>query len=249
VRSINDIKVCNLTRWIHRPPPRKVAVDPVLGRILFPTGVIPKSVQTRHYYGFSSKIGGGCYVRSKPSPDLAEMEESVVYKISKNTESGSTPDVIIYPTFHDAIKKWASEGKKSAVFEILDSEFYEESELELDIPSEIQVVIHAEEEQCPVVRLSSPIKIKGDKGSSVIFDGLLFDTVQKEEIDNNILLNVLKGDLGSLTLRHCTLVPGRNKDTEYDSKFLFNWDNFLPYRQIQLGSRNFCSRILRLEAG
>lgn len=226
VRSINDIKVCNLARWIHRPPKEKVAVDPVLGRILFPTEVIPKSVQTRHYCGFSNKIGGGSYIRPKPSSDLTEMEESVVYKISKNTESTSTPDVIIHPTFHDAIKKWESEGKKSAVFEILDSEFYEESEFELDIPSKIQVVIRAEEEECPVVRLSSPVKIKGDKGSSVIFDGLLFDTVQKEEIDNNNLLNVLKGDLGSLTLRHCTLVPGRNKDTEYDSKFLFNWDNF-----------------------
>ena len=43
-KDVNDIVICNLEQWDRRPSQNKVAIDPVLGRLLFPMGVEPKKV-------------------------------------------------------------------------------------------------------------------------------------------------------------------------------------------------------------
>lgn len=41
----------------------RVAADPVLGRLAFPTGVVPQRVEVDYAYGFSADLGGGPYNR------------------------------------------------------------------------------------------------------------------------------------------------------------------------------------------
>ena len=114
VRDLEDVLVCDLTDWTHRPENGKVAIDPVLGRILFPTTEIPESVRTFHYYGFGSEIGGGFYIRSIFT--LASNKDGAVsYIITKNSSTASDGETT-YKTFADAIAKWQADGRKSAIF-------------------------------------------------------------------------------------------------------------------------------------
>src|ERR1051325_6918012 len=62
------ISVCDLRDltdgsgdWAHMPL-NKIAIDPVLGRIAFPSSKpAPESVRANFYYGFSAEMGGGEY--------------------------------------------------------------------------------------------------------------------------------------------------------------------------------------------
>ena len=111
----------------------------------FPKEETPShSVHTRHYYGFSSKIGGGFYARPMLYPDFVAAEEAPeVYRISKTSTADPGE---IYTTLTEATSKWSAEGRKNAIFEILDSESYYEASLELDIPSQVRIVIRSKQQ-------------------------------------------------------------------------------------------------------
>ena len=67
--------------------------------------------------------------------------------------------------------------------------------------------------------MHEPIRIKGNSGggSSIIFDGLIFDTVQEEEVaedeeeenTNNTILNILQGDLERLNFQSLHTCSGK----------------------------------------
>lgn len=62
----------DLSDWRYRAERNTVAVDPVLGRIVFPAGQLPRrDVWVTYYYGFSADMGGGEYERPllQPSPE------------------------------------------------------------------------------------------------------------------------------------------------------------------------------------
>ncbi|MAG93441.1 MAG: hypothetical protein CMJ48_06805, partial [Planctomycetaceae bacterium] len=62
----------NLSSWSYLPPPGHVAVDPVLGRITFPSKQFPgNGVCVTYHHGFSADIGGGEYERSVSQPARA----------------------------------------------------------------------------------------------------------------------------------------------------------------------------------
>ncbi len=55
----------DLSNWQYRPRPGFVAVDPELGRIVFPPSQLPRQgVVVSYHYGFSADVGGGEYDRS-----------------------------------------------------------------------------------------------------------------------------------------------------------------------------------------
>jgi hypothetical protein len=60
---IEQIVVADLSGWHYRPRPGFVAVDPELGRIVFPQRESPKNLLVSYHYGFSADIGGGEYDR------------------------------------------------------------------------------------------------------------------------------------------------------------------------------------------
>lgn len=196
----DDIVVCNLEQWRHRPPTEKVAVDPLLGRIAFPAGSNPSDVHVNYYYGFSTDSGGGFYDREVL--DYGLLENTMTFNITKDAGVAGA-----FRTISEAISQWSTEGKPSAIFEILDSEFYGES-FELVIPANVTVVIQSSNNQRPVLRAAdpnnpgsrSPITVRGQAaGSRLILDGLL--------IDKSLYVNIAEGDLSLLNINHCTLVP------------------------------------------
>jgi hypothetical protein len=225
--NVDKIVVCNLSDWKHRPRDGEVAIDPELGRIFLPldektqSGEKPKDVHVSYYYGFSGDVGGGFYTRHRPQGyDLYDSikYKPTRYKISKN----STQQAGIFPSISKAIEKWKEDGQKSEViFEILDSEIYDESiDLAIEnknnnIDSHSSLEISSAEHQRPVLR--GYMQIKSANGANIILEGLVIDRVKDEQENNRPLVRIdREADLDTLTIRHCTLVPRRNISLEVD---------------------------------
>src|SRR5262249_7904630 len=104
----------DLTDWYYRAPHNTVAVDPVLGRLVLPTGQLPRpGVVVSYQYAFSANMGGGEYDRPLSHPTAA-----VLYQVG----TGQT-----YSTITDALKAWEEQPRpRAAVIEIGDSGVYEE---------------------------------------------------------------------------------------------------------------------------
>lgn len=185
----------DLSDWTYRPPEGRVAVDPVLGRIMFPiTEPRPGRVRVTYHYGFSAEVGGGEYNRplfNPPDGDTYEM-----FRVGKDEH---------FRTISDAIKNWERHPREpNAVIEITDNGVYRDP-LRIRLKKNQTLQIRAANRKRPVIRLldqevdrSDAFKIEGDEGSSVILDGLLI---------TGRLVNV-GGKLDELIIRHSTLVPG-----------------------------------------
>lgn len=66
----------DLSTWQFKVPNGKVAVDPVLGRIMFPKSHLPKqSVEVSYWYAFSDDLGGGEYNRQVEQPDIISISK------------------------------------------------------------------------------------------------------------------------------------------------------------------------------
>ena len=66
--DVSRIVVADLTDWQYRPATNHVAIDPVLGRMVFGPSRELQGVWVSYYYGFSADIGGGEYQRALVSP-------------------------------------------------------------------------------------------------------------------------------------------------------------------------------------
>jgi hypothetical protein len=103
----------DLSSWTYRPLPDTVAVDPQLGRIVFPPGQSRKQgVWVSYYYAFSAGIGGGEYNRA-----LSQPSDSVIYLVGYQET---------FTRINDALTKWGTDKPKNAVIEITDSGVYVE---------------------------------------------------------------------------------------------------------------------------
>lgn len=191
----DNIVPCDLSGWVHVPSGEKVAVDPVLGRIAFSTGVTPSEVQVYYNYGFSSEVGGGFYDRRTDA--WKTRKKFCQYEIAESSS---------LKTIKDAVDKWEADNRPNAIFCIRDSRVYDEKiKLEISIPAGITLEIRADNEERPVLRLAEDLTIKGETaakdqpGGQLIIDGLLI---------TGSGLKILDGSLGNLQIRHSTLVPG-----------------------------------------
>ena len=120
-----EIVICNLSEWTI-PANQKAyindngdtinltisaAVDPVLGRITFPTGVTIDKVQVVYNYGFSGDVGGGPYDRQDSLAEWYHPEERpAVWQmgVTKDNEILSTaqqPELLV-ETLQEAIDAW-----------------------------------------------------------------------------------------------------------------------------------------------
>jgi hypothetical protein len=212
VISADHLVICNLDKWIHRPPQGNVAIDPLLGRIAFPTsgtGAMPAKVRVSYYYGFSADMGGGFYDREELETQLLTGVKT--YKVSR---ASSLPDV--FSTIFEAISQWQNiDNRPSAVFEIMDSEFYTESFV-LTIPEKSTLIIRSAANQRPVLKAGADpgtaeqfIEVTGEKESKLILDGLL--------VDKSLGIKINPGDLSLLNVNHCTFVPRISASLKMDS--------------------------------
>lgn len=198
------IVAADLTDWTYLPRKGTVAVDPVLGRIAFPTQHAPKNgVWVSYCYGFSADIGGGEYDRALSQPAKSEF-----YRIGQ----GSTFD-----TIGKAIEKWSNDEKPHAVIEIDDNRVYAEPVYIEFREGHESLQLRAANGRRPVIRLLNwqtnqpdAMVVTGSAGSRSRFtlDGLMV-TGQRVQV---------AGDLRKVTVRHSTLVPGWELDNDCEPK-------------------------------
>ncbi len=224
VVNANDIVVADLRHWKHPKHEGYVAaLDPVLGRILFASSFDHNErVYVSYYYGFSAPLGGGFYTRPMSASDIEsanKISDTTNYYISKRIgplattinnriQDGTNEKNIFYLSINDALSRWDCDGKPNAIFEIIDSEEYDE---DLKFATERNLEIRSAPNQNPLLR--GCIDIEGHSGASITMDGLLLDTRKEQKRE---LININKGLLSSLTIRHCTLLPRRTASIELD---------------------------------
>jgi hypothetical protein len=220
----HEIQVADLSDWRYIPDREHIAVDPVLGRIAFPPDRLPKGVWVSYYYGFSADIGGGAYNR----PILQPAQVSP-YQVGEAQN--------LFPTIQSALDQWkkdkeaaedelesgetdeAGESKSKerrermkaenpqllhAVIEITDNRVYTEP-LNIALEEHESLQIRAANGARPIIRLldwrtnrPDSLNVSGESGSRFTLDGLLI-TGRGVQVD---------GNLAEVSIRHCTLVPG-----------------------------------------
>jgi hypothetical protein len=195
----------DLSDWErYRPLKDTVAVDPVLGRIMFPPKQPPKGdVKVSYYYAFSADIGGGEYHRKLSQPSANKL-----YKVGKGLQ---------LKTITAGLKQWNCDRKNqtgeeakrlmNAVIEITDSGLYEEK-LQIRLEANQTLQIRAANRKRPVIKLgdrTSQFSVSGEKGSYLTLDGLLISgrSLQVERTEE-------EESIAGIIIRHSTLVPGWN---------------------------------------
>ncbi len=217
---LENIVVADLTDWAYQPAGHQVAVDPQLGRIVFSARRPPQEgVWVSYHYGFSAGIGGGEYDRPiRPSAN--------VIKVGAKEEIKRIADALAKWREYRARNQWPD-----AVIEITDSGCYTE-QLAIELHTGERLELRAAANRRPVIRLldfysnrPDAMQITGvdapqtDKGEQkpeseaepcgskragrLILDGLLIAGRGAQ----------ITGSLESVTIRHCTLVPGWSLDS------------------------------------
>jgi hypothetical protein len=189
----------DLSGWRYRPRHDQVALDPVLGRIVFPSGKIPKDgVWVSYHYGFSANMGGGEYDRAISQPEVFKL-----YRVGPKEK---------FRTINAALRQWRkndSEKNLHAVIEIADSGVYVE-QINVHLREHRTLQLRAANGTRPVIRLldwhtDSPdaLTVQGERGSRFTLDGLL---ISGRSV-------TIEGEITEARIRHCTLVPGWTIDS------------------------------------
>jgi hypothetical protein len=181
----------------------KVAVDPVLGRLLFPPYAAPADVRVSYSYGFSANIGGGPYAR-RQTLDVPDSNTWLARVFKNASEAAADADgVLLFDSLHKALASWGASGQ-NGIIQIADNAIYElgtdaqcDSETgfeQISLAAEQQLVIEAADGITPCVTGQLCVTNTGE-GGHLKLNGLWFD--------GRIVIN---GDL-HLDVQHCTLKP------------------------------------------
>lgn len=206
--DVSHIIAADLSDWGgYVAPSKHVAVDPELGRILFPAAQWPKGgVRVTYHYAFSADIGGGEYERPLSQP------AGIVPMLVSNREE-----------LAKALAPWQDEAAMSeqpvdAVIEITRSGVYAQP-MRLQLKAGHSLQIRAANRARPIILLQDNIidqpdalTISGQARSRVTLDGLMIAgrsvQVLGPEKDPDANGAYPEEDLCRLTIRHSTLVPG-----------------------------------------
>lgn len=230
------ISVADLSGWKARPPRDEIAVDPVLGRIVFPSRQLPtEGVFVNYRYGFSAAMGGGEYPRRLSQP-LADSFALYIVTKSPKAANGSMET---YSSINAALARWrddvngqggepAADSKehpewlanktrlRAAVIEIQDSAAYTE-QLAVNLREGEYLQIRAATGKRPLIRLldhsverSDGFSIRGGRASRFKLDGVVVAGrgLRISGPVENADSQTGCGDLCDVVIRHCTLVPG-----------------------------------------
>ena len=193
--------IADLSGWRYRPARGKVAIDPVLGRLMFPPTQLPKKgVRVSYRYGFSADMGGGEYLRTMKrwtsgeevyapvknngSYDewkehwkglIANADVAALYRVG---EAGTdTPPPL--PRIADALRQWQEDAPRHAVIELVNSGVWVEP-LHIRLRPGQTLSLRAANGVRPVIRLidwqtdlPDALTVELDIGSRFALDGVI----------------------------------------------------------------------------
>jgi hypothetical protein len=177
----------NVTGW-NNLPVGMISVDPVLGRLAFPSSqAAPTSVLVSYYYGFPAAIGGGEYDR------LTSFQSGLVPILQVPKDR---------PTIQQALDDIYATG---GVVEIQNNAYYFET-LSIRVNANTTIELRAADTMRPVLVAGAAIEVTGGPDSTLLINGLLVSggSIHVPVTDGQGNAN----ELGSLELQHCTLAPG-----------------------------------------
>lgn len=206
LKLMDILSICNLSDlkgdggnvigWANMPTD-KIAIDPVLGRLAFPSlEPAPEAVHVSYHYGFSAEVGGGSYSRTGSFTSRTKETEPVV--MLDNSRS-------IQEALHELGEALQNEDLRVGIIEIVDNEYYVETP-SIRVPKGKMIEIRARDGVRPIWILSGDLEIYGEEHATISFNGLLISggcvclPLQNSDGETNML--------SALHLRHCTLLPG-----------------------------------------
>lgn len=218
----------DLSTWRCKIGAGQVALDPELGRIMFPQRRVPKRVWVSYRYAFSADMGAGEYPRA-----LTQPEGATIIRVGHGEALTSIGAALqAWHVLRDGPAK-----ARAAVIEIVDSGVYTEPlALMLSAGESLQIragrrLTRPEGDSTgwtrPVIRLldyqtdqADALTVRGKAGSRLVLEGLLvsgrgIDLSGGREYgsdDGQSDTPPPNDELCDLTIRHCTLVPGWGVD-------------------------------------
>jgi hypothetical protein len=198
---VSAIIPADLSDWQYYPPRDHIAVDPVLGRITFPPGQLPKkNVHVYYHYAFSAAMGGGEYDRPVVQPQVSSL-----YRVGENER---------FKHIGDALGQWQTDNPQNAVIELADSGVYVE-QINITLNPDYSLQLRAAKRTRPVIRLldwqtdlPDALSVAIAPGSRFTLDGLLI-TGRPVNITASAAQQAASGGCpAEVNIRHCTLVPG-----------------------------------------
>jgi hypothetical protein len=181
----------NIIGWAHKPA-NSVGVDPVLGRIAFPTSLpAPGDVHVDYCYGFSEQMGGGSY--SRPGTLTPDVYVDVPAQAAT-----------LQSALNQVTTALADPQKNTAVIEIKNNEYYAET-LSVNLAKGKTLEIRGGDGFRPVLVLSGDMQIIGDGDSVFRMDGCLVagGSVVAPQMGPSGPPNLL----AQLEISDCTLAP------------------------------------------
>jgi hypothetical protein len=226
----------DLADWAYKVPKDHVAVDPMLGRIMFPATQPPrKGIQVDYAYGFAMNLGGGEYGRPLP-PMPAYVSRRRVRALD-----GAPPVEGEFASISDAVADWSKQRAaarggqpnperasplQALVVELADSGIYRGT-LDVSLGRGESLWIVAAPLTRPVLWLTDEnagaadaLSVRGAAGSRFVLDGILVagrgidispaspDGGEEPEAIPAAAEQSEAEDLCEILIRHCTLVPG-----------------------------------------
>jgi hypothetical protein len=191
------VQVCDLSDvpggWAHQPADR-ISIDPVLGRLAFPTNQPPpERVRVSYHYGFSTEMGGGEYNRAATFSKL----ETIIRVPTDEPDINAAIDALMNDlNTTPELPGGVVELEKPEDPE--DSDYHDLTTNVL-IPAAKTIEIRAADQYRPVIRLSGDWSIGSAGEGQLLLNGLL--------ISGGLLRLPANSEMRQLRLVHCTLVP------------------------------------------
>ncbi|MBD2520100.1 hypothetical protein H6G93_35190 [Nostoc sp. FACHB-973] len=237
-----EVLICDLTELQHPPTskpyqpkptknnpnpqqqqlPIQVAVDPVLGRLVFPKGNEPQKVEVSYAYGFSTDMGSGPYDRSESVIQTLLKFREINWQIGV-TQNAPDNNPKLVKTLAEAIEIWNQQPAGIVgVICIMDSRTYRD-DLNIQFPASSQLLIVASQSELadssiselPILGQLYPKDLRPHIQANIfiINDDSNDDTNNSELgelVFNGLLIQGLfvvnSSNLGSLEIVHCTLL-------------------------------------------
>lgn len=193
------VAVCDLRVWRRPPRGKRISVDPRLGRVAFRWPQQHGTPRVTFHYGFAADLGGGEYGRGWP-----QHAGGPVVHVRADGENGASTTVAAgLQALITAIDADPA-GRRAGLLSIDDGGRYPETFATPVDLRDRQVTLRARDGTRPTILLTGDLVFQGDRDGSATLDGLLVAGGAVRVTD------AAGGEgLGRLTVRHCTLVPGR----------------------------------------